>query len=167
MSEEKEMITGMEAPMYLTYNFTAGGATTRFLAELRNGKLVGQECPKCQHVYIPPRGSCAACGVPTVREVELTNKATVQSFTIVYIPIPNNPIKPPYVIANLMADGAHQSFLHLISDVDNADVRIGMRVEAIWKAEEEWTHAMENIQYFRPLDEPDMPIDEIGRLKNA
>jgi hypothetical protein len=165
MSEEREMITGMEAPVYLDYNFTAGTATSRFLNHLRNGKLVGQECPKCSAVYIPARGSCAACGIATEKEIELVDKGTIQSFTIVYIPIPNNPIKPPFVIANLMLDGAHQSFLHLISECNNDDVRIGMRVQAVWKPEEEWTHAMENIRFFRPLDEPDMPIEDIGRLK--
>ena len=62
--------------------------------------------------------------------------------------------------------GANISFLHLLSECKNEDVRIGMRVEAVWKPEEEWTHAMENIQYFKPIDEPDVPVEEIGKLKN-
>ena len=107
MSEENtenEMITGIEAPIYLKYNFTAGTAPARFLHEVKEGKLIGQRCPQCEQVYIPPRGSCAACGVPTKEEVEVSDKATVESFTIVAIPIPNSPIKPPYIIANLVAD---------------------------------------------------------------
>lgn len=160
----EEPVTGIESPSYLTYNFTAGGATARYLAKLKQGKLVGQRCPSCANVYIPPRGSCAACGVATTDEVELTDKATVESFTIVHIPIPNNPIKPPYVIANLVLDGANISFLHLLSECDNSDVRIGMRVQAVWKPEEEWGYAMENIQYFKPIDEPDVPVDQIGKL---
>ena len=99
--------------------------------------------------------------------MELPHKATVQSFTIVYIPIPGNPIKPPYVIANLVVDGANISFLHLLSECKNEDVRIGMRVEAKWKDPSEWGFAMENIQYFAPIDEPDVPAEEIGRLKDA
>ena len=171
MSEEKnealEPITGIEAPIYLDYNFTAGRATSLYLTQVKNGKLVGQRCPSCRNVYIPPRGSCAACGVATQEEVELSNKATVESFTIVHIPIPGNPIKPPYVIANLVPDGANISFLHLISECNNDDVHSGMRVEAVWKDASEWGYAMENIQYFVPLDEPDVPVEEIGRLKDA
>ena len=163
--EHEKPISWVESPCYIDYNFTAGEATARFLHQVKKGKLVGQRCPSCSNVYIPPRGSCAACGVPTEEEVELSNKATVESFTIVYIPIPNNPIKPPYAIANLVLDGANISFLHLISECDNADVRMGMRVEAKWKPESEWTHAMDNIQYFVPIDEPDLPREEIGRLK--
>ena len=165
--EALEPITGIESPVYLDYNFTAGQATARFLTKVKEGKLVGQRCPSCRNVYIPPRGACAACGVATNEEVELPHKATVQSFTIVYVPIPGNPIKPPYVIANLVVDGANISFLHLLSECKNEDVRIGMRVEAKWKDPSEWGFAMENIQYFAPIDEPDVPAEEIGRLKDA
>lgn len=167
MSEEREMITGMEAPIYLQYNFTAGASSSRFLQQLKRGKLVGLRCPKCRNVYIPPRGSCAACGVATTDEVELSDKCSVKSFTIVHIPIPGNPIKPPYVVANLVPDGANIAFIHLLSECKNEDVHIGMRVQAVWRPESEWDYAMENIAYFRPIDEPDMPVEEIGRLKDA
>ena len=164
MSEEQDMITGIEAPIYLQYNFTAGTAPARFLSQVKKGKLTGQRCPSCSQVYIPPRGSCAACGVPTEEEVELSDKATVQSFTIVAIPIPNHPIQPPYIIANLVADGANISFIHLMSECVNEDVHIGQRVKAVWKPEEEWDYAMDNIRYFVPIDEPDVPVEMIGKV---
>lgn len=167
MSEQNDTVTAVESPLYLQYNFTAGRATSRFLHKLKQGELVGQRCPKCKNVYAPPRGSCARCGVPTEEEVPLSDKATVQSFTIVHIPIPGNPLKPPFVVANLVADGANISFIHLVGDCDNDEVRIGMRVQAKWKPKEEWDYAMDNIVYFTPLDEPDMAREEIGRLKDV
>ena len=160
----KNRLPVWEAPIYLEYNFTAGKATAAFLSNIKKGKLTGGKCPECSAVYVPPRGSCPACGVANDENVALTNKATVQSFTIISIPIPGNPIKPPFVVANLMVDGTHQSFLHIVSGCENSEVRIGMRVEAIWKPEEEWTHAMESISYFSPIDEPDVPREEIGKL---
>ncbi|MDH5173589.1 MAG: OB-fold domain-containing protein, partial [Gammaproteobacteria bacterium] len=99
---EEEAVTRVETPIYLHYNFTAGRAPARFLARVKEGVLTGQRCPRCANVYIPPRGSCPACGVATEEEVVLPDKGTVQSFTVVAIPIPNNPIKPPFVIANLV-----------------------------------------------------------------
>ena len=164
MSEQQDRVTDIEVPIYLKYNFTAGAAAARFLQKVKKGVLTGQRCPRCEQVYVPPRGSCAACGVPTEEEVEVADKATVQSFTIVTIPIPNNPIQPPYIIANLVADGANIAFLHLISECVNEDVRIGQRVQAVWKPEEEWTYAMDNIRYFRPIDEADVPAEMIGKL---
>jgi uncharacterized OB-fold protein len=157
----------MEAPVYLQYNFTAGMSPTRFLTQLKKGVLTGQRCPRCANVYVPPRGSCPACGIATEEDVVLPDKATVQSFTIVAIPIPNNPIEPPFVIANLVLDGANISFIHLMSECVNADVHIGQRVQAVWKPETEWGYAMDNIRYFRPIDEADVPVDLIGRLTVA
>jgi uncharacterized OB-fold protein len=161
---EREMITGMEAPIYLKYQFTAGEATARFLDQVKKGRLVGQRCPSCKNVYVPPRGSCAACGVATTEEVAVSDKATVESFTIVWIPIPNNPIQPPYVIANVVPDGANISFIHLMSECVNEDVHMGQRVQAVWKPEAEWIHGMDNIRYFKPIDEPDVAVELIGKL---
>ncbi len=151
-SDADEPLEIMEAPIYLNYNFTAGDATTRFLHQIRRGKIVGQRCPSCSNVYVPPRGSCAACGVATTEEVECKDTGVVESFTIVHIPIPGNPIQPPFVIANIVADGANISFIHLMSECNNDEVEIGMRVKAVWKPESEWGHAMDNIKYFKPLD---------------
>lgn len=159
-----EPVTVMEAPVYLHYHFTAGRAPSRFLQQLKAGVLTGQRCPCCRQVYIPPRGSCPACGVATEEEVVLSDKGTVQSFTIVHIPIPGNPIDPPYVVANIVPDGANIAFIHLLSECKNSQVRMGQRVEAVWRPREEWTWAMENIRYFRPIDEPDVPVERIGKL---
>ena len=169
MSDKRETnpegpITDMEAPIYLPYNFTAGEATSRFLSAIKQGKLVGQRCPVCRNVYVPPRGSCAACGVATSEEVSVADKATVESFTIVWIPIPNNPIEPPFVIANLVPDGANLSFIHLMSECVNEEVHIGQRVQAVWKEKSEWDYGMDNIRYFKPIDEPDVPAEKIGSL---
>ena len=164
MSDEQQAITGIKVPIFLKYNFTAGTAGARFLTQIKKGVLTGQRCPKCSNVYVPPRGSCAACGVATEEEVVLSDKATVQAFTIVSIPIPNNPIQPPYIIANLVPDGANVSFIHLMSECVNEEIHIGQRVQAVWKPKEEWDYAMDNIRYFKPIDEPDVPVEKIGKL---
>ena len=164
MSEEREAVTAMEAPIYLKYRFTAGESTSRFLSKVKQGQLVGQRCPSCSNVYVPPRGSCASCGVATSEEVPVSDKATVESFTIVYIPIPGNPIQPPYVIANLIVDGSNISFIHLLSECSNEDVHKGQRVQAVWKPEQEWGYAMDNIRYFKPIEESDVPLDMIGKV---
>ena len=164
MSEERDMITGIEVPIYLNYNFTAGAAPSRFLTQIKKGVLAGQRCPSCSKVYCPPRGSCAACGCPTEEEVEVSDKATIESFTIVHIPIPGQEVQPPYIVANLIADGSNISFIHILSECEIADVHIGQRVQGVWRPEEEWTHAMDNIKYFKPIDEPDVPPEMIGNV---
>ena len=163
-ASDQDPVTRIDTPIYLQYNFTAGRAPARFLGHIKQGVLTGQRCPRCANVYIPARGSCPACGVATEEEVVLPDKGTVQSFTIVAIPIPNNPIKPPFVIANLVLDGANISFIHLLSECENSAVHIGQRVQAVWKPQAEWGYAMDNIRYFKPIDEPDVPVAMIGKL---
>jgi uncharacterized OB-fold protein len=106
-------------------------------------------------VYVPPRGACPVDGVPTTDEVELPDRGTVTTFCIVNVPFLGQKIEPPYVSAYVLLDGADIAFLHLILECDAADVRMGMRVEAVWKPRDEWGTTIENIQYFRPTGEPD------------
>ena len=156
---EKVIITGIEVPIRLKYNYTAGSTSARFLRHLKNGRIVGQRCPSCSNVYVPPYGCCAKCGVVTEEEVEVSGQGTVASFTIVHIPIPGSPVQPPFAVALILLDGADVPTMHLISEVPNEEVRIGMRVEPVWKKAEEWEYSFENIYYFRPNGEPDAEVE--------
>jgi uncharacterized OB-fold protein len=148
-------ITGIISPVNLAYDYAASPEETKFFLGLAEGKLLGQRCPKCEKVYIPPRGACPVDGVPTTDEVELPDRGTVTTFCIVNVPFLGQKIEPPYVSAYVLLDGADIAFLHLILDIDAADVRMGMRVEAVWKPREEWGTSLDNIKYFRPTGEPD------------
>jgi len=46
----------------------------------------------------------------------------------------------------------------------NEDVHIGQRVQAVWKPAEEWDYSMDNIRYFKPLDEADVAVEDIGKM---
>ena len=48
----------------------------------------------------------------------------------------------------------------LVQEIDAADIRMGMRVQAVWAPKEEWDTSLSNIRYFKPLDEPDVPFDD-------
>jgi uncharacterized OB-fold protein len=152
-------ITGIISPVNLAYDYAASPEETKFFRGLAEGRLLGQRCPKCEKVYIPPRGACPVDGVPTTDEVELPDRGTVTTFCIVNVPFLGQKIEPPYVSAYVLLDGADIAFLHLILDIDAADVRMGMRVEAVWKPREEWGTSLDNIQYFRPTGEPDADYD--------
>ena len=161
MSDDQAPKDYKESFIHLEYQYTAGSATTTFLNQVKEGRLVGQSCPKCMAVYVPPRGSCPRCGVATDIEVPLTDKGCIESFTVVHIPIPGNPIVPPYICAQIRLDQANISFLHLVQDIETDQIRIGMRVQAVWKPKEEWTHSLENIKWFAPIDEPDVDVSTL------
>ena len=147
------------SPVRLHYEHTASPTETSFLRGLADGRLLAQRCPACAKVYIPPRGACPTDGVPTADEIELPDHGIVTTFCVVNVPYPGQRVTPPYVAAAVLLDGADIPFQHLILGCDPDEVRMGMRVRAVWKPREEWGTTMENIDHFRPTGEPDAPYE--------
>lgn len=154
-----EIVKSIQTPIRLDYEYTAGRASRRFLRGIAEGRILGQRCPECRKVYVPPRGSCPKCAVPTEEEVQVTGRGTVTTFCIVRIPSESLSIKPPFVAAHILLDGADIPFFALIHECPFDSVRMGMRVEAVWVPKEELKPTFESIRWFRPIDEPDAPFD--------
>jgi uncharacterized OB-fold protein len=163
LDDTGEPVTMVTTPVRLHYEHTASPVETKFLRGLTEGRLLGQRCPACGKVYLPPRPACPTDGVPTEGEVELPDRGTVTTFCIVNVPFLGQRIKPPYVAAYVLLDGADIAFLHLVLGCAAEEVRMGMRVEAVWKPREQWGPTLENIDHFRPSDEPDAPFDSYSQ----
>jgi hypothetical protein len=154
-----EPVTMITTPIELTVEHSASPQETAYLLALQEGRLIGQRCPRCGKVYVPPRGACPVDGVPTEDEVQLPDRGIVTTFCVVNVPFQGQRIKPPYVAAYVLLDGADIAFLHLILDCAAEDVRMGLRVEAVWRPREEWEPSLTNITHFRPTGEPDADYD--------
>ena len=154
-----EDVTMVTTPIAMKVLHTASIQETGYLKGLKEGRLIGQRCPQCRKVYIPPRGACPVDGVPTEEEVVLPDRGIVTTFCVVNVPFLGQKIPIPYVAAYVLLDGADIAFLHLILDCAAEDVRMGMRVEAVWKPREEWEYGLQNITHFRPTGEPDADYD--------
>ena len=152
-------VTGFRATISLDYDYSAGQSASRFLRAIAEGRLVGQRCPVDGRVYFPSRGSCPQHAVTFGEDViELSDKGTVVTFSIVRVPSENIPLELPYITINVLVDGADTCLMHVL-DAKLEDVRMGMRVQAVWKPKEQWTTSTANILYFRPIDEPDADYD--------
>jgi uncharacterized protein len=162
-SPAAEPVTMVTTPVRLHYQHSVSAEETRFLRALTEGRVVGQRCPACGKVYVPPRGACPTDGVPTTEEVELPDRGTVTTFCIVNVPFLGQRIPTPYVAAYVLLDGADIAFQHLVLGCDAKDVRMGMRVEAVWKPREQWGPSLENIDHFRPSGEPDAPYESYAQ----
>lgn len=145
----------LETPIHIDYRFTAGLAQSRFLKGISEGKFLGQRCPVCHKVYVPPRGSCPTDGVPTTDEVELGNTGTVTTYCVVNVPFQGQSIEIPYICAQILLDGANLAFMGLIQEIPADQIRMGMRVEAVWVEPDQLGPTMASVRYFRPVDEPD------------
>jgi uncharacterized protein len=160
---ENDAVTMTTTPVRLHYQHSASAEESRYLRALREGKLIGQRCPACGKVYIPPRGACPVDGVPTTTDVELPDTGIVTTFCVVNVPFQGQRVPSPYVAASVLLDGADIAFQHLVLGCEPAEVRMGMRVRAVWKPSGEWGTTSENISHFEPTGEPDAPYDSYAR----
>lgn len=154
-----EPVTGLITTVSLDYNYAASPEESLFYRGLNEGRIMGQRCPTCEKVYVPPRSACPADGTPTEEEVELSQTGTITTFCIVNVPFLGQKITPPYVSAYVLLDGADIAVLHLILGVPADEVRMGMRVKAVWKPKDEWAYSLENIDHFAPTGDPDAAFD--------
>ncbi|MCG5216223.1 OB-fold nucleic acid binding domain-containing protein [Streptosporangium sp. KLBMP 9127] len=150
-------VTGMVAPIRLTYQIQPGEALSRFLAKVRDGILLGGRCDSCHAVYVPFRSACPQCGTPITEEVELPDTGTITTFAINNLPDPRAP-EVPFVSAYILLDGADVPMIALVGGVPAHEVRQGMRVRAVWVPEAERTASMANIKWFAPTGEPDVEL---------
>jgi hypothetical protein len=160
---EADDVSMVITPVNLHYTHSASPTEDPFLRGLMDGRLIAQRCPSCAKVYFPPRPACPTDGVPTTDQIELSDRGTITTFCVVNVPFLGQRIPPPYVSAYVLLDGADIPFLHLLLGIAPEDVRMGMRVEAVWKPREEWGPTMQNIDHFRPSGEPDAPFDSYSQ----
>lgn len=158
-SDDREPVKIQVTPSMIEIQHTASLPESKFLRALEEGKLLGARTGDNGKVYFPPKEADPATGLELDQFLELPDKGTVTTFAIINIPFPGQRIKPPYVAAYVLLDGADIPFLHLVTEIDSADVRMGMRVQAVWKPREEWGLGIDNIDYFRPTGEPDADYD--------
>lgn len=157
--DDRDPVTMLISPSSLAVQHTASRPESIFLRALKEGTLLGARSGDSGKVYFPPREADPATGKELDQFVELPDTGTVTTFAIINIPFAGQKIKPPYVAAYILLDGADIPFLHLVTDIDAADVRMGMRVKAVWKPREERDFGIDTIDYFRPTGEPDAEYD--------
>ncbi|GGN75376.1 DNA-binding protein [Actinoplanes lobatus] len=161
ISEEFEPVEIMTTPIRLHYQHTTSAEEDRYLRALEQGRIIGQRCPACRKVYVPPR-VCPADGVAPDEVVEVADRGMVTTFCVVNVPFAGQRLTPPYVVAQVLLDGADIPISHLILGVEAADVRMGMRVAAVWRDRSRWSTTPENIDHFEPTGEPDAPYESYG-----
>jgi len=154
------VLSYMPGPVHLEYQVKPGEHYTAFLKGLQEGKLIGGRDPGSGKVYVPPRACDPVTGKPTSEYVEVTDSGVLTTFTIIRIPFEGQKLKPPYCFGAIVVDGADMPIYHLISGVPYDEIRMGMRVKAKWKPKDQWGPSLENILYFEPTGEPDVPFEQ-------
>ncbi|MFI1680663.1 Zn-ribbon domain-containing OB-fold protein [Streptomyces sp. NPDC020607] len=151
-------VTGIVAAARLDYTYSPGRAQSAYINALSDRRTVGERCPSCRKVYVPPRGACPTCGVATVERVEVGPRGTVTTYCIVNIKAKNLDIEVPYVYAHIALDGADLALHARIAGIPYDQVRMGLRVEPVW------TEGGRYPDHYRPTGEPDADYDTYKEL---
>ncbi len=106
---------------------------SKFWESIREGRLTGTRCDKCDKTYCPPRNVCPSCLSDGVQWIELTGRGSILTFTVISAPPSDFEKLAPYVVVIVKLDDGPQ-LTGMLVGVPPEMVEIGMRVEAISEA---------------------------------
>ncbi len=154
---DAEPVRSIRTPARLDYIYTAPLATTEFLTNIEQKRIIGSRCPKCRKVYVPIRGVCPTDAVPMTERVEVADTGVVTTFCVVNVQFYGQAVEVPYVCATVLLDGADMGLFGMVAGMPAADVRMGLRVKAKWA--DEPSKSLASIDYWEPTGEPDAEYD--------
>ena len=151
MTDRKERIV-FPGKVNLPFSYSAGRTASRFFVELRdNEKIMGKRCPQCSRIIVPAQLFCQECFVETGEWVEVGPQGTLITFTVVYRKESHYPTDTPFAYGIIKLDGADTNMIHLLGDVDPANIKHGMRLRAVFREKREGN--ILDIAYFKREDD--------------
>jgi hypothetical protein len=138
-----------ELPMEFGYKHSTGEVVGRFLAGLKEQKTIwGQQVPG-QGVVVPPLGYSEVDASPSGEWVAVASTGVVTAVAVVREPLQRlHPFTQPFAYVLVKLDGADTAMSHVVRD--NLDeLRVGSRVEAEWKADDQRVGSILDIACFR------------------
>jgi uncharacterized OB-fold protein len=174
-AEENKPIV-LDRMISLTYTDMLPEHTVRFVERLLEGTIIGRKCPTCGQTYAPSKGHCPVdvIALHPEHEVEVSDQGTVTGFTIITpVPYYGQTKTEPFIYASVLLDGASTPLGgQEITGISIDDVRIGLRVKAVWKPvgersidelDNRWGAVWEDvIERWEPTGEPDVPFDQLS-----
>lgn len=151
----KKHIEIKTSPIQAQYNFWVGKYMDKFYDGLENKKIVGNKCTKCGDVFVPPRKICGKCFETINLDnnwVELGDKGTLINFTSSQYEVTQKEKRKrekPVLIGMVKIDGSSTAIVYEILGVDESNVHIGMKLEAVWS--EKVAGYPKDIKGFKPV----------------
>jgi uncharacterized OB-fold protein len=165
-----EPVTMMDYDAAITYNTPVPPNVERAEAASDAGRFLGLRCPVCARTYTGGKGYCPVDSVELTpeHELDLPQVGTVTNYTIITpVQYPGQTETEPFARVHVWLDGTdvvlgYQALL----DTPNADVRIGMRVAAMWASEAEKRdndpRVEGNLVGWMPTGEPDVTDPDLA-----
>lgn len=131
------------------YKHSTGDVIGRFLAGLKEQTTIwGQRVPG-QGVVVPPLGYSEVDASEGGEWVRVESTGSVTAVARVHRPIEGlHPSAAPFAFVLVRLDGADTALAHMVID-DLDALRVGSRVEAVWKPDAERVGSVRDIACFR------------------
>ncbi len=152
---EQNKAFSVEDELACRYAWDTGVGVGRYLEELKEGNIIGKKCRKCHRIMLPARLFCELCFRPTDEWVYVKDTGVVNTFSICQVNWDASRVEPgekPHLPAVIEIDGASKGMgiLHRLGEVDPKDIKIGMKVKAVWKPKRQRIGSITDINYFKP-----------------
>jgi hypothetical protein len=140
-----------EWTMEFPYKHSTGETIGRFLAGLRDQRRIWGQRVAGQGVVVPPLGYSEHDGSEGGEWVAVANTGVVTAVAVVHEAIEGlHPAPPPFAYVLVQLDGADTALPHIATEgLDR--LRVGARVEAVWKPDGERIGSIRDIAGFRPI----------------
>ncbi len=112
-------------------------------------EIWGTRCSRCNKVYVPPVKNCWGCFQPLDEWVPVSDSGVVESFTVARCPDAMFGLDPPVVYGLIRLGKASGSLLHYIGEARPEEVKVGMRVKAVFA--DRRSGNILDIKYFAPV----------------
>lgn len=136
----------------LDYEITLGATWSRFMDGLRDKRILGTRCARCERTFVPAQAFCEDCFEPASAWVELPDRGVLELHTVVRQGFVGGPAVP-YAIGAIRLEGASTLLFHRLSGADLGDgsdasaLAAGTPVRAVWASQR--TGTILDIESFR------------------
>lgn len=135
--------------MEFPYKHSTGETIGRFLAGLKEQKKIWGQRVAGQGVVVPPVGYSEVDASAAGEWVEVKDTGAVTAVAKVHHPIDRLHLTDkPFAFVLVKLDGADTAMAHIVKDgLDQ--LKIGARVQAVWKADDQRVGSIRDIEQFR------------------
>jgi len=135
--------------MEFPYKHSTGATIGRFLAGLKEQKVIWGQRVSGQGVVVPPVGYSEVDGSEAGDWVAVQDTGVVTAAAVVHHPIDGlHPVSTPFAFVLVRLDGADTAMAHVVTD--NLDrLKVGARVQAVWAPDDQRTGTIRDITCFR------------------
>jgi len=135
----EKIIVANKGPVRAEFAFWVGRYMDKFFDVLENKRIIGNKCPKCGDVFVPPRKICGKCNIKIDFEkswVDLPDTGILKNYTITYYKVndrASRKVKKPQIVGMIQIDGSNTSIVYRLLDLEPEDVKIGMKLKIQWE----------------------------------